>query len=98
MPTFKRLISAVETAEQITKEWSDDESNAIDIVILPPNNADSLTGDEEVQDDDLMIDNGLSSDLCGAVQDQTNFLSGQYNDDEVGDNDNAEEEQIDSRA
>ena len=98
MPTFERLISAVETAEQIRKERSDDESSAIDIGILPLENADSLAGDKEVQDDDLMIDHGLSSNLCGAVQVQTIFLSGQDNDDEVGDDDNAKEEKTDSRA
>ena len=36
MRTFKRLISAVEAAEQIIKEWSYSKSNAVDIVILSP--------------------------------------------------------------
>ena len=34
MPTFKRLIPAVQAAEQVMNKWSDDESNTIDIVIL----------------------------------------------------------------
>ena len=47
-------------------EWSDDESNAFDIVILPPDNVDLLTDDEEVQDD-AVIDNGLPSDVSDMV-------------------------------
>ena len=80
MSAFKRLISAVETAEQIMKEYSDDESNAVYIVILPPGNVDLLKNDEEVQDDDVMTDNGLPSDVYGMVQAQTSFLNGEGND------------------
>ena len=36
MSTFKTLISAVDAAEQIMNEWSDDESIPVDILILPP--------------------------------------------------------------
>ena len=68
MPTFKRFISAVEAAEQIMKEWRENENNAVDIVILPPDNVDLLTDDEEVQNDDVMIGNGFPSDVCGTVQ------------------------------
>ena len=60
------MISDVEAAEQIMNEWSDDESNAFDIVILPPDNVDLLTDDEEVQDD-AVIDNRLPSDVSGMV-------------------------------
>ena len=60
------MISDVEAAEQIMNEWSDDESNAFDIVILPPDNVDLLTDDEEVQDD-AVIDNGLPSGVSGMV-------------------------------
>ena len=35
-----------------------------------------ITDDEEVQDVDVIIDNGLLSDICGTVQAQTNFLNG----------------------
>ena len=35
-----------------------------------------ITDDEEVQDVDVIIDNGLISDICGTVQAQTNFLNG----------------------
>ena len=79
-------------------KWSHDESNAAGIVILPPNNVDSLTDDEEVQDDDVMIDNGFPSDVCGTVQVQTNFLNGKDNDNEVEDDDDIKEEQTESRA
>ena len=60
------MISDVEAAEHIMNEWSDDESNAFDIVILPPDNVYLLTDDEEVQDD-AVIDNGLPSDVSGMV-------------------------------
>ena len=53
-----RLISAVEAALHIIDEWSDDESNTGDIVILSPDTVDQLTDDQEVQDNNLMIDNG----------------------------------------
>ena len=89
MPTFERLLFAVDTAEQIMNEWSDDESNTVDILILPANNVDSLTDEEVVQDDDLMIDIELPSDVCGMVQVQTSFLNGEENDDEVEDHGNA---------
>ena len=79
-------------------ELSHDESNTACIKILPPNNAESLTNDKEVQDDDVTIDNGLPSDVCGMVQVQTNFLNGEDNDDEVKDDDNVKEEQTKSRA
>ena len=77
MSTFKRLISAVETADQIMKEQNDNESNAVDIVILSPDNVELLKDDEEVQNDDVITDNGLPSDACCMVQIQTNFLNGE---------------------
>ena len=49
MPMFKWLIYAVESAEQVMNEWSANESNAPDIVILPPDNVESLTDDQEIQ-------------------------------------------------
>ena len=54
MPTFKRLISTVQAAEQVMNKWSDDESNTIDIVILWQGNVDSLADDEGVQNDDVV--------------------------------------------
>ena len=98
MPTLKRFISAVEAAEQIMQERSDDENNDFDTAILPPGNVDSQLDDEEVQDDDVMIDSTLPSDVCGMMQVQTNFLNWEDNDDEVEDDGNAKEEQIESRA
>ena len=44
-----------------------DESNTVCIVILSPSNAESLTNDEEAQDDDVTVENGLPSDVCGMV-------------------------------
>ena len=65
MPTFKTLISIAEAAEQQRKECSGDDINAVDTVILLPDNADSLTDDEEAQDNHVMIDNGFPSDIFG---------------------------------
>ena len=65
---------------------------------MPPDNYDSLTDDEEVKDVDVMIDNGLLSDICGMVQVQANFLNGEYSNDEVEEDDDAKEEQTESRA
>ena len=65
---YKRLTSVGEAAEQVMNEWSDDESNTVDMVILPPDNLDLLTDNEEVQYDYVMIDNGLPSNFCGTVQ------------------------------
>ena len=79
-------------------EWSDNQSNALDILILPPDNNGSLVYDEELQDDDVIIDKELLSDVYGKVQVQTNFSNGEDNDDEVEDNDNPKEEQTKLRA
>ena len=49
MPMFKWLIYGAEAAEQVMNEWSANESNAPDIVILPPDNVESLADDQEVQ-------------------------------------------------
>ena len=66
---------------------------------MPPDNVESLTDDEEAQDDDVMINNGLLNDVCGMVQVHTNFLSEEDDDDdEVEGDDNSKEEQTKSRA
>ena len=58
---------------------------------MPPDNVDSLTDDEKVQDDDVMIDDELPSDVCGTEQVQ-NILNREHNDDYVEDNDGVKEE------
>ena len=65
MPTFKTLISIVEAAEEKMKECSDDDVNAVDTVILLPDNVDSLTNDEEAQDNHVKIGNGFPSGILG---------------------------------
>ena len=60
MPTFKTLISIVEAAEQKMKESCDH-----DTVILLPDNVDSLTDDEEAQDNHVKLDHGFPSDIFG---------------------------------
>ena len=59
------MISIVEAAEQKMKECSDDDINAVDTVVLLPDNVDSLTDDEEAQDNHVMIDNGFPSAIFG---------------------------------
>ena len=65
MPTFKTLISIVEAAEQNMKECSDDGINGVDTVILLQDNADSLTDDEEAQDNHVKLGNVFPSDIFG---------------------------------
>ena len=86
------MISAVELAEQIMDDCSDEESLAVEIVILPIDNVDFLTSDEEVQNYDVMMNNEIPSDVCGMVQAQTNILNGEHNNNKVEDDDNAKEE------
>ena len=62
------MISIVEAAEQKMKECSDDDINAVDTVVLLPDNVDSLTDDEEAQDNHVMIDNGFPRDIFGTNQ------------------------------
>ena len=81
------MISIAETAEQKMKECSDDDINAVDAVVLLPDNIDSLTDDEEAQDNHVMIDNGFPSDIFGTKQ---NFFGGEDNVDEAEDDGNAE--------
>ena len=50
------MICTVEAAEPKMNEWSDDEIDVVNIVILPPDNVDLLTDDEETQDDYVKTD------------------------------------------
>ena len=92
------MISAVELAEQIMDYCSDEESLAVEIAILPIDNVDLLTSDEEVQDYDVMMNNEIPSDVCGMVQAQTNILNREHNDNKVEDDDNAKEEKTELRS
>ena len=55
MANFKCLFSAIEAAEKIMAEWSDEEDN-IDIALLPPGNIDPVTDDEEVDENGERVD------------------------------------------
>ena len=46
--TFKRLYSAVEVAEMIMNDWSDDGDNVADLFMLPPEKVDAMTDDPEM--------------------------------------------------
>ena len=56
MPKFKRLVCTPDAVEAKMSKWSDVEINAIDIVILRPDNAYLLIDDEVAQDDHVKID------------------------------------------
>ena len=66
-----RLFSAVETAENIMNEWLDDEDNEFDIVLLPLSKVDSLTDDEDIDEDQIDMQ-GMPNEVCGSIQIQTN--------------------------
>ena len=59
------MISIVEAAEQKLKEYSDDDINAVHKVVLLPDNVDSLTDDQEAQDNHVKIGNGFPSGILG---------------------------------
>ena len=73
MAKFKYLFSAVEAAEKIMAEWSDEEEDNIDIVLLPPENIDAVTDDEEVDDNGERVDNRMPNDVSGTIEIQTNI-------------------------
>ena len=75
MANFKCLFSAVEAAEKIMAEWSDEvEEDNIDIVLLPPENIDAVTDDEEVDENGERVDNRMLNDVGGTIEIQTNIL------------------------
>ena len=71
MANYKRLYSAVKASEKIMNQWSDDEGNEADVVVLPPEKVDFLTGDEDINKDQVDRQ-GLPNDVCGNIQIQTN--------------------------
>ena len=73
MAKFKYFFSAVEAAEKIMAEWSDEEEDNIDIVLLPPENIDAVTGEEEVDDNGERVDNRMPNDVSGTIEIQTNI-------------------------
>ena len=73
MVKFKYLFSAVEAAEKIMAEWSDEEEDNIDIVLLPPENIDAVTDEEEVDDNGERVDNRMPNDVSGTIEIQTNI-------------------------
>ena len=73
MAKFKYFFSAVEAAEKIMAEWSDEEEDNIDIVLLPPENIDAVTDEEEVDDNGERVDNRMPNDVSGTIEIQTNI-------------------------
>ena len=60
-------FSAVEAAEKIIAERSDEEEDNIDIILLPPENTDAVTDDVEVDDNGVRVDNSMPNDASGAI-------------------------------
>ena len=54
-------------------EWSAEEEDNIDIVLLPQENIDAVTGDEEVDDNGERVDNRMPNDVSGTIEIQTNI-------------------------
>ena len=72
MAKFKYFFSAVEAAGKIRAKWSDEENN-IDTVLLPSENIDAVTDDEEVDDNGERVDNRMLNDVSGTMEIQTNI-------------------------
>lgn len=49
MANYKRLWSAFEAAKKIMANWSDEEDDITDMVILPQGSVDAVTDDEEIK-------------------------------------------------
>lgn len=96
MVSFKRLYSAIEVAVKVMANWSDREDDIIDMVILPPENVDDPTDDKQIPDDEDKINNGLSNDVCGTSQFQTNIPEIEVNlsyDDDISDSEKSRKEE-----
>ena len=65
MAKFKYFFSAVEAAEKVMAEWSDEEEDNIDIVLLPD--------DEEVDGNVERVDNRMPNDVSGKIEIQSNI-------------------------
>ena len=72
MANFNFFSPAVEAAEKIMAEWSDEEEDNIDIALLPPENIDAVT-DDEVDENGGRVDNIIPNDVSERIQTQTNI-------------------------
>ena len=70
--TFKRLYSAVEAAEMIMNDWSDDGDNVVDLVVLPPEKVDAMTDDKEIDANGDKLGSALPGDVAGLIEVHTN--------------------------
>ena len=74
MANFKCLFFAIEAVEKIMAEWSDEEEDNIDTVLLPSESTDAVTDDEEVDENRERLDNRMPNGVSGTIQIQTNIL------------------------
>ena len=75
MAKFKYLFPTVEAAEKTMAEWSDEEEmeGNIDTVLLPLENIDAVTDNEEVDDHGERVNNRIANDVSGTIEIQTNI-------------------------
>ena len=75
MAKFKYIFRTVEAAEKTMAEWSDEEEmeGNIDTVLLPLENIDAVTDDEEVDDHGERVNNRIANDVSGTIEIQTNI-------------------------
>lgn len=69
---YKRPYTAVEAAEILINDSSDDEENFPDIVLLLPGKVDLITDDEEVDDNVQKIGLALPADVNRAIEIHSN--------------------------
>ena len=73
--SFKTIYSAVEVAEMIMNDWSDDEDNVAELVMLPPDNVDGITDDEEIDPNGDKLGSALPVDVTGSIEIHTNIAN-----------------------
>lgn len=62
-----RLCTPVETGQILMNDWSDDEDNLIDIVILPLDKVDSMTNDKEIDTNGEKLGPIFLRDVTGLI-------------------------------
>ena len=72
----------MEAAEKIMNELSNDKDNEVDIVVLPPEKVDALADNEDI-DEDQVDRQGLTNDVCGNIQIQSNRADADSANDDV---------------
>ena len=67
-----QLYTIVEAAEILLNNWSDDEDNFADVVILPPDKIDSMTDDKEIDANAEKLGSPFAKDVTGPIEIHSN--------------------------